>query len=514
MNRRNSTLAKAVIFLFALNSLSLYLYFHPTRANRPPLSVNSFLQADNLSLLADDSPSLSDLKPWPILPSYLPWWTGNSTVRTHSCEAYFGNGFTQRHEILRSRGGSGWFRCFFSETLRSSVCEGGRLRMLPERIKMSRGGERLEDVMGRGEDDEFPAFNDGAFEIEGGGGGRGEFGFGTGSGRKLVDGDFLNNYVPAGGISRHTMRDLLGSIRIVGTKDFICDQWVEEPTLMVTRFEYANLFHTITDWYSGYVSSRVTGLPSRPLVIFVDGHCKSPMEETWKALFSGFSYAKSFNGSVCFRHAIFSPLGYETALFKGLSEHINCKGSGAHDLWKNPDDQKTARLSEFGEMIRAVFGFPVNRHQQEKSWPVHSVLFVRREDYLAHPRHSGKPESRLSNEQEVFDAIKEWASNHLACKINVVNGLFAHMSMKEQVQAIQDASVIIGAHGAGLTHIITATSGTVIFEIISSLYRRPHFALIAQWKGLEYNAMNLAGSHASPAKVVDKLSDIMKGLGC
>jgi prepilin-type processing-associated H-X9-DG protein len=51
-------------------------------------------------------------------------------------------------------------------------------------------------------------------------------------------------------------------------------QWVEEPTLLVTRFEYANLFHTITDWYSAYVSSRVTNLPNRPNVIFVDGHCK------------------------------------------------------------------------------------------------------------------------------------------------------------------------------------------------------------------------------------------------
>jgi hypothetical protein len=50
-------------------------------------------------------------------------------------------------------------------------------------------------------------------------------------------------------------------------------QWVEEPTLLVTRFEYANLFHTVTDWYSAYVSSRVTGLPNRPKLVFVDGHC-------------------------------------------------------------------------------------------------------------------------------------------------------------------------------------------------------------------------------------------------
>lgn len=95
--------------------------------------------------------------------------------------------------------------------------------MVPERIRMSKGGERLQDVMGRGEDEELPAFDDGAFEIDGGGG-RVEFGMGFKRGRKLVDGEFLNNYVPDGGISRHTMHDLIGSIRVVGTKEFVCDQ--------------------------------------------------------------------------------------------------------------------------------------------------------------------------------------------------------------------------------------------------------------------------------------------------
>lgn len=240
---------------------------------------------------------------------------------------------------------------------------------------------------------------------------------------------------------------------------------------------------------------------------------KTPLEETWRALFSSLKYAKNFSTPVCFRHVIFSPLGYETALFKGLTEGINCHGGSAHDLWLKPDDQKTARLSEFGEMIRAAFGFPVDR-QVERPPSVHNILFVRREDYLAHPRHGGKVESRLSNEQEVFESLQNWASSHRECKVNLVNGLFAHMSMKEQLRAIQDASVIIGAHGAGLTHIISALPKTVILEIISSLFRRPHFALIAQWKGLEYYAINLSGSRANPEVVVDHLSRIMTSLGC
>lgn len=238
------------------------------------------------------------------------------------------------------------------------------------------------------------------------------------------------------------------------------------------------------------------------------------MEETWKALFSSLRYAKNFSGPVCFRHAILSPLGYETALFKGLTENIRCQGAAARDLWQNPNDQKTARLHEFGEMIKAAFGFPVDRLSNTKPVSGHNILFVRREDYFAHPRHGGKVQSRLSNEQEVFDSIKSWASDHSDCKLNVVNGLFAHMSMKEQVRAIQDASVIVGAHGAGLTHIISAMPKTVILEIISSEYRRPHFNLIAQWKGLEYHAILLDGSRANPPVVIAKLSSILKSLGC
>jgi glycoprotein 2-beta-D-xylosyltransferase len=51
-------------------------------------------------------------------------------------------------------------------------------------------------------------------------------------------------------------------------------QRVTQPAVVVTRFEYANLFHTVTDWYSAYMTSRIAKLKKRPRLIFVDGHCK------------------------------------------------------------------------------------------------------------------------------------------------------------------------------------------------------------------------------------------------
>ncbi|XP_042520837.1 beta-1,2-xylosyltransferase [Macadamia integrifolia] len=534
MNRRRAFLLKIVLFLFVLNCVSLYGYLH--FSSQPKSQTTSeeegqkqLPEKENQQQQQQEQQQRRPVsvnfhgKPWPILPSYLPWDL-NPKVTRKSCEGYFGNGFNRRIDLLVSSseidskshtnsGGSGWFRCFYSETLESSICEGGGLRMNPDRIRMSVGGEKLESVMGRQEEEELPSFDSGAFEIEfsqrlsqGGSLRR--------NGGKLVNEEFLDQFVPRGGIQMHTMRALLDSTRLLDPDEFKCSQWVEEPTLLVTRFEYANLFHTVTDWYSAYVASRVTGLPNRPHVVFLDGHCKAPLEETWEALFSSVKYAKNFSGPVCFRHAILPPLGYETALFKGLTENINCQGATAHDHWINPNDQRTARLFEVGEMIRSAFGFPVNKKRQPKLVSGHNILFVRREDYLAHPRHRGKVESRLSNEQEVFDALKIWVNNHSKCKVNLINGLFAHISMKEQVRAIQDASVIIGAHGAGLTHIISATPNTVVLEIISSQYRRPHFELIARWRGLEYHAINLAGSYAEPEVVTKKVNDIMTSLGC
>ncbi|KAI7755373.1 hypothetical protein M8C21_003677 [Ambrosia artemisiifolia] len=515
--KMNNKYLKFFIFLFLLNTITLSLFFssHPHLFHHQHHPTTTIITTTHHHY---HTTTTTTLKPWPILPSYLPW-SLNPNTHFRSCESYFGNGFTRQIHLLKpgstgsrrtgnGRTGdniNGWFRCFYSETLRSSVCEGGGIRMHPDKIKMSSGGEVLESVIGRSEAEELPEYEFGAFDVDG-----------KRIGERVVSEEFLNQFVERGGVERHTMRELIASMRFVRADEFVCSEWVEEPTLLITRFEYANLFHTITDWYSAYVSSRVTGLPNRPQLVFIDGHCKTQLEETWNAVFSGLRYAKNFSGPVCFRHAILSPLGYETAMFRGLSENIDCDGASAHDLWHKPDDKKTARISEFGEMIRAAFSLPLHQqhHSSKSGSRNHNVLFVRREDYLAHPRHAGKVQSRLSNEQEVFDALKSWSGSHSECKINLINGLFGHMSMKEQVKAIQDASVIVGAHGAGLTHIVSATPETEILEIISSEYRRPHFELISKWKGLNYHPIYLSGSHASPPVVINKLRDILKSIGC
>lgn len=198
------------LLLFAINFLYLYFTSHSKLPPLPssPTVINHHFNGHNNRYL----------KPWPILPSYLPW-SHHSPPPSRSCEAYFGNGFSNRQDLLIpvNHGVDGWFRCFYSDTLLSSVCEGGRIRMDPGRIKMSMGGERLEDVMGRTEEEELPKFQNGAFEVDGGPRFRG-------SPRRLADDDFLDRYVPGNGIAMHTMRALLESARVVGSTHFHCQE--------------------------------------------------------------------------------------------------------------------------------------------------------------------------------------------------------------------------------------------------------------------------------------------------
>ncbi|XP_074290924.1 beta-1,2-xylosyltransferase-like [Silene latifolia] len=511
---KTRALQLSVSLLFFLNFLYLLTYFHHHHATSPPPPLSSLLHRTTTKTLSPPRhphrhrhlhPSTSS-KPWPNLPSYLPWTPPSNS--SSSCESFFGNAFSRTSFILPRTSSASWFGCRYNAGLRSSVCDGGRVLMDPSKIRMSDGGEKIDEVIGRSDEEELPVFLPGSFRL------RRREGEEETSPKRVVSEAFLDQFVPHGQISRHTMRELFANMELVGKRDFNCNEWIEEPTLLVTRFEYANVFHTYTDWYSSYVSSRVTGLPTRPNVVFLDGHARTQLEETWEALFSSIRFAKNFTGPVCFRHAVFVPLGYETAWFKGLSEPIQCQGASAQDLWANPDDSKTARLSEFGELVKSAFDLPVERLRTVKPSLEYNVLFVRREDYLAHPRHGGRVESRLSNEQEVFDSLKTWASNHTDCRVNLVNGLFAHMSMREQIRAIEDANVIIGAHGAGLTHVVSASPKTVILEIISSQFQRPHFQLISKWKGLDYHAINLPASSADPEEVIGRLKKIMKSIGC
>ncbi|CAK9874929.1 unnamed protein product [Sphagnum jensenii] len=338
---KRTCVKRVVVLLVMLNALQLLVYLMHSWGgeNAPSKFPPIVIQVSE--------------KPWPHLPSFTSW-AQKPNLYPVSCEAFFGNGFTQTFRVLESEPRlstnltrkselldrssfrfnlkealGAWtlskskqsqrdegrltgvadvhtthttleathiqplreslFRCFYSETLSTSICEGKNMVMNPKKIEMAKGGEPLESVMRRNEEEELSRFTSGALQTivpE------------TGERKPLFNKTLLQHLMPQGLIQEH----LFEQIHTILVNKVTCAQIVTQPAVVVTRFEYANLFHTVTDWYS------------------------SSMDDGWQAMFSGLNFAKHLAGPVCFNHLIFSPLGYHSPLFKGLSSRHFLQG--------------------------------------------------------------------------------------------------------------------------------------------------------------------------------------------
>lgn len=437
---------------------------------------------------------------------------------TDQCARYFGNGYEEVFQLTPppSQAGAAGLACRRHAGTTAVLCSGRSLIMYPSRITMSQGGEDVTAVLGRAEEAEVPRFSDGAFEVymNGDFDAQNESGDHPGDALAAVRSSNLPRVLER--VDKFKL-DMLNAMRVVDAsqpgQQRGCGRRVREPVIFLTRMEYANLFHTSTDWYNAWSTARIAaftptteyrltkltpsslvgedGVPKLPVhVIFLDGHNASPMDEGWTALFLSVSYAKHFTTSVCFDEVLFAPFGYQSALSMGLQPLMHSCGNSAH-------------VRQFSnDMVRGLGLLP--RATAMCHLPSTPVLFVRRTHYLAHPRHDGKIVRRLDNEDDIMDALVGHAANADA-GVRVLNGLFSGMTLRQQVEMAQDACVMVGAHGAGLTHILFSPPGVHMLELQPPAFQRPHFISYSMWAGSHSHIWPLSTSTPNPSEVVARI---------
>ena len=112
-----------------------------------------------------------------------------------------------------------------------------------------------------------------------------------------------------------------------------------------------------------------------------------------------------------------------------------------------------------------------------------SILFIWRRDYVAHPRNpTGKLTRKITNERELIDHVR------LAHPDFRVDGIqLDSMAMEDQLRYIVNADVLVGMHGAGLTHSIFLSNRSALVELLPTYWSSgDHFRAIANWRGLVY----------------------------
>ncbi|XP_055882154.1 uncharacterized protein LOC106080300 isoform X1 [Biomphalaria glabrata] len=236
-------------------------------------------------------------------------------------------------------------------------------------------------------------------------------------------------------------------------------------TIAIQRYEYVNLYHTMTDFYNAFVLMLIFGQSSAKVnILFVDAHPVGTLDEVWSTLFSKYIRAGRLTNTTFFSSLVWGMLGYFSPL-------------NSHELLQVP------YLTEFREFV-------LSKHYISASHVINcqniNVVIIWRRDYVAHPRNKqGQVVRKFDNEHEIVQQVTKW----LPSKSNVTGIQLDSMHMKDQLEIIAQCDILIGMHGAGLSHILFLPSSSGVIEFKPS-YSNPslrHFEAMARWRKIPYS---------------------------
>ncbi len=394
------------------------------------------------------------------------------------------------NSILRPKHG-----CQVNKDTKIVFCNFENLRIDASKISMvARGGEELSEVMGRPEKDEFPTYQKGAFSTP-----------------TKPNFDVPTDYRSG----QHYLENVLNALKYptkknMGKLDLSCQKTFPGTTLFITRYEYVNLYHTLTDWWNAFMvlprkpktkssirgffgftdgslpknsneigNSKKTGVedtvfqkPDR--VVFLDGHAKGLLDSTWQTLFGEYHFiqhiAETFGGGgICFERAIFVPTGYKSPVLK--------------------DYQREACVDK--EMTKAFSNFVLNGHGLLSSQVVKgNVVVIDRQPFVSHPRSNPNNAARRFHNSQIEELQKQ---------LGGIQGVSVHLvrletlSFREQLELIRKTHVLIGIHGAGLSH-LAFMDETQSHSIEFASNALEHFVYLSEWKGMDHNIIELSNN--------------------
>jgi Glycosyltransferase 61 len=384
--------------------------------------------------------------------------------------------------------------CLDNEVAGRVHCRFRNLRIDLTKVHAKRvGGESLASSMGQAESDEFLSYETGAFVVR----------------EPLKE---TTATVPSTEELRykkywHYLHDVSDALVVdsknaTGQNDIPikCDQTWPGVTLFITRYEYVNLYHTMTDWWNTYFAMTAAvnhhhhhhhdgNKNSRRVnIVFLDAHPAGNLDPVWEQLFGQVSFLRRLPGNhVCFEEARFVPAGYTSPIYPKDSEPC-------------PPDPEYTR--HFVNHVLSAYNLTHVRRI-----PGH-VVAIERVPYISHPRSKpGNTERLLSNlrhlammlpktliaqrqqlEQEqhgngknllsFFSKPSSSTTTFPRVTINVVT--LVNDTMRDQIAAIRQAHVLLANHGAGLTHLLFLDNGAHVIELNCN---HGFFVQLARWRG-------------------------------
>ncbi|KAK4064188.1 uncharacterized protein Triagg1_9167 [Trichoderma aggressivum f. europaeum] len=239
-------------------------------------------------------------------------------------------------------------------------------------------------------------------------------------------------------------------------------------TILVKREGSSNVWHSLMEIMSLSWSLDVlqigadteTGNPflspeagPTTQVVLLDNHEDGPFIDMWK-LFSKMPIRRiqELNESEPLSDIIIPFAGGSNPLWQGDWEDIVCRDS--------------TLVKTFSSRVLSLYGVATPIKENNKV----IVTYIRR----ANTR-------KLINEDAHMEALRNEIPNMI---LNVVD--FAAISFAEQLKIVRETDLLVGVHGAGLTHLMFLQPGSAVLEILPEGFQHKGFRNLAQMLGISF----------------------------
>lgn len=242
---------------------------------------------------------------------------------------------------------------------------------------------------------------------------------------------------------------------------------LKQFTVAVKRYEYANLYHTMTDWYNVFlVSKAVNQSLDHVTVLLFDDLAKGYMDDTWKLLFGEVIQLPLLNKEVFVETLAWNILGYESPI-------------NYHGLTSLPF------IEEFSEVFLRKHRITTVKRLDCQNM---TMFFLWRKDYVSHPgNQEGVIKRKFENENEMIRTLQD--SFPMA---HVRGDNFDRLTFAEQLKIVSSTDILISMHGAGLSHILFMPPHSAVLELFPNYKVKftglIHFEAMARWRGIHYSS--------------------------
>jgi glycoprotein 2-beta-D-xylosyltransferase len=390
----------------------------------------------------------------------------NISPKIYSCNEIFGE-----HQLVRNG------TCLHHHLLQWRACEiSGPVWINVSRIEGSRGGEPVEQVLGRPEAEEQLRFPMGSLLVS-----------------------EASSFVPSGfvdTVDAHMKRFLQSAIVAdAGSSPLLVDSPSTGITLLVRRGNYANPCMAILTLYNVYI---VLGHyydyfrdPSPELtILWLDGHALGDLDPVWHELFGtkpqhlkelGLSLGGQGLNSIADDTLSGAVVALSTHVFLvNTMSAIGDEGLGFYN-WNtqqadNAECLKNSTLLHFRDFV-------LERYQLQRA-TIHSrkVTILARQNYRAHPRSSGLTDRTLADVQADTAHVRSMYPDHT---VSVVS--FEGMPFRQQLEYMVSTDVFVAVHGAGNIHVLFLPDHATLVEYVPKPFRqRKRFRYLAECLNLTY----------------------------